>query len=169
MNNIATLSFSIQPFEGTRSITPYVNGKSLVKAVAAFEHEREFDPAGGYGGLIPEWFDYGPLNKYFLGDFEPDSYFMNLDGIYLLGCDCGEVGCWPLVAQVRAAGKTVEWTSFRQTFRKERDYSDFGPFVFDADQYRKAVAALCNDFSPLVGVAPDQLSPPRFGNFSGSA
>jgi hypothetical protein len=150
MNSLATLSFSIQPFEGTRSITPCVNGKSLIEAVAAFERERGFDPVGGYGGLIPEWFNYGPLDRYFLGDSEPNSYFTNLHGVYLLGCDCGEVGCWPLVAHVETSGETVEWNLFRQPFRKERDYSDFGPFVFDADQYKKAVAALRDEFSLLA-------------------
>jgi hypothetical protein len=155
MNNFATLSFSIQPFQGTRSITPYVNGKSLVEEVTAFEREQRFDPVGGYGGLIPEWFNYGPLDKYFLGDFDPNSCFANMGSIYLLGCDCGEVGCWPLMAHIETAGETIEWNFFRQPFRKERDYSDFGPFVFDADRYRKTVAALRDDFSPLAS-ASDQ-------------
>jgi hypothetical protein len=34
------------------------------------------------------------------------------------------------------------WDSFQQPHRKERDYSDFGPIVFDAQQYREAVSAL---------------------------
>lgn len=54
-----------------------------------------FDPVGGYGGLIPESFNFGTLDRYFLGDFEPNSYFAEIGGVYLLGCDCGEVGCWP--------------------------------------------------------------------------
>ncbi len=107
MNNFATLSFSIQPFEGAHSVTPYVNGKSLIEAVVAFERELCFDPVGGYGGLIPEWFSYGALDKYFSGDFEPNSYFENMGGVYLLGCDCGEVGCWPLVAHINATGEAV--------------------------------------------------------------
>ncbi len=153
MNSLATLSFSIQPFDGTRSVTPYANGKSLVEAVTAFEREQCFDPVGGCGGLIPDYFNYGPLDKYFLGDFEPDSYFANLGSIYLLSCDCGEVGCWPLMAHVETLGETIQWNLFQQPFRKERDYSGFGPFVFDAYEYRKTVAALRDDFSPLARVS----------------
>jgi hypothetical protein len=54
MDSLATLSFSIQPFEESHAITPYVNGTSLVEVVSAFERDQCFDPVGGYGGLIPE-------------------------------------------------------------------------------------------------------------------
>lgn len=136
------MSFNVQPFEGTLSITPVVDGISLPEIVTAFEREQHFDPAGGYGGLIPEWFKYGALDRYLLGDFERDSYFARMNRVYLLGCQCGEVGCWPLLARIRAEGESVLWDSFEHPHRKERDYSGFGPFVFDSEQYRVAVAAL---------------------------
>jgi hypothetical protein len=72
----------------------------LPEMIASFEREHHFEPAGGYGGLIPEWFKYGPLDRYFLGDFDRDSYFARMDRVYLLGCQCGEVGCWPLIARI---------------------------------------------------------------------
>jgi hypothetical protein len=150
MNSLATLSFSIQPFEGARSVTPYVNGESLIKLASAFEHEQGFSPAGGYGPLVPAWFSYGPLDRYFLGDFEPDSYFVNLQGVYLLGCDCGEVGCWPLLAHIETSGETVKWSRFRQPFRKEWIYTDFGPFVFNVEEYKETVAALRDEFLVLA-------------------
>jgi hypothetical protein len=127
-----------------------VNGRSLIEIVAAFERKKGFTPAGGYGPLIPEWFSCGPLDRYFLGNFEPDSYFVNLQGIYLLGCDCGDVGCWPLLAQIERSRDTVEWSQFRQPFRKEWDYTEFGPFVFDADQYLQTVTALRDEIALLV-------------------
>jgi hypothetical protein len=37
---------------------------------------------------------------------------------------------------------TVVWEAFKQEHRPERDYSQFGPFVFDAKHYRDAVAKL---------------------------
>jgi hypothetical protein len=147
MDGKATVSFSMQHFQGALAITPTVNGISLIEMVSAFEREQGFDPAGGYGGLIPRWFNYGCLANYFLGNFEPNSYFAKMGGAYLLGCDCGDVGCWPLAAHIQTGGESVKWTSFRQPHRPERDYSGFGPFVFDADQYRKAVCAL-RDESP---------------------
>ena len=142
MTKKTQVSFSVQPFEGTISITPVVDGTPLPEIVAAFEREQGFEPAGGYGGLIPEWFNYGALDKYFLGDFEKDSYFSRMDRVYLLGCQCGEVGCWPLIARIRTEGESVVWDSFEQPHRKDRDYSGFGPFVFDPEQYREAIAAL---------------------------
>jgi hypothetical protein len=150
MNSLATLSFSIQLFEGARSVTPCVNGESLIEVISAFEHERGFNPAGGYGPLIPEWFNCGPLDRYFLADFKPDSNFSTLQGIYLLGCDCGEVGCWPLVASIETSRETVKWSRFRQPFRREWIYTDFGPFVFELETYKQTVAALRDEFSLLI-------------------
>ena len=75
MEKKAQVSFKIQPFEGTLSVTPVVDGTPLPEIVAAFEREQHFEPAGGYGGLIPEWFKYGALDKYLLGDCETNSHF----------------------------------------------------------------------------------------------
>ena len=66
-----------------------------------------------------------------------------------LGCQCGEWGCWPLETRLRLADGVVTWDSFRQPHRPKRDYSGFGPFRFDEQQYRDAVfdvfAALASD------------------------
>jgi len=151
MNENARVSFSIQPFEEVLAITPAVNGIPLTEMVLTFEREQRFDPAGGYGGLIPQWFKYGALDHYFLGEFEENSYFARMGGVYLLGCgSCGEVGCWPLTARIRTNAESVAWDSFQQEHRPKRDYSKFGPFVFEAQQYREAVAALRVAFSARV-------------------
>ncbi len=137
-----SLSFSIQPFEKVFAITPILAGTPLTEIVSSFERERRFEPVDGYGGLIPQYFNCGRLDRYFLGDFDQDSYFARLGRIYLLGCKCGEVGCWPLAAGVKLGSESVVWDSFGQPHRRERDYSDFGPFVFEVHQYRQAVADL---------------------------
>jgi hypothetical protein len=142
MEKKSRVSFKVQPFEGALSITPVVDGMPLTEMIAAFEREQHFEPAGGYGGIIPGWFNYGALDTYFLGEIQQDSYFFRLNRVYLLGCDCGEVGCWPLMARIRAEGDSVVWDCFEQPHRRDRDYSGFGPMVFDAEQYRQAVAAL---------------------------
>lgn len=140
MREEAILSFLVQPFRtDVLSVTPVLNGVPLIELVSRFEGEQRFQPAGGYGGLIPEFFNYGSLSSYFLADFGEDSYFRRLRGIYVLGCQCGEVGCWPLKARVGSDKKSIIWDLFRQEHRPERDYSNFGPFIFDVDQYRRAV------------------------------
>jgi hypothetical protein len=142
MEKKARISFTIQPFEGAAAVTPVVDGALFSEMISAFEREQHFEPAGGYGGLIPEWFKYGPLDRYFLGDFDQDSYFARMERVYVLGCQCGEVGCWPLLARIRVGDAYVTWDSFQQPHRKDRDYSGFGSLVFDVQQYREAVAVL---------------------------
>ena len=133
---------------------PVVNGVSLAEMVTAFENDQHFEPAGGYGGLIPQWFEYGPLDRYFLGEFEENSHFAREGRMYLLGCgDCGEVGCWPLVSRIKAGPEFVVWDSFQQLHRSQRDYSKFGPFIFEAVQYRESVNALQIAFAARVAAA----------------
>jgi hypothetical protein len=135
---MSRLSFSIERSNnnGPLAVVPRIDGTPLTDLVAAFEGGRHFEPAGAYGGIIPELFDYGPIDRYFMGEWAESG------GIYVLGCDCGEAGCWPLLCRVKRDGAAIVWDSFRQPYRAERDYSQFGPFIFDAAQYTAAVELL---------------------------
>jgi hypothetical protein len=85
MQKNVTLSFSVQPFADVLAVIPIINGLPLSETVSAFEREHHFEPAGGYGGLIPRWFNYGSLKLYFLGMFEPGSYFAKMGAHLCLG------------------------------------------------------------------------------------
>lgn len=143
MTNILSFDVSTERREGATVITPRVDGIMLTTLAEDFERSHGLnDSAGGYGGLIPEFFAYGPLDRYFLGRSE-SAYFANTPGrIFVLGCACGEVGCWPLTCQVDARDGAVTWRSFEQPHRPTRDYSSFGPFVFDREQYEGALRSL---------------------------
>lgn len=141
------ISFAIQPLgEGdeTPSIVPVVNGVHLTRLIEDFERARGFEPAGGYAGLVPTTFNYGPLDVYFLGQTEKE--YFEIAGYFLLGCSCGEVGCWPLNARISRLENRIVWDLFRQPHRQDRDYSTFGPFSFEFDQYRCAVEELASRF-----------------------
>jgi hypothetical protein len=73
-----------------------------------------------------------------------DSHWKS--GRYLLGCQCGEVGCWPLAARIVKTGNTMVWDMFRQEHRPDRDYSSFGPFTFDAEQYKTVINEIASQF-----------------------
>jgi hypothetical protein len=156
----ASVSFSVEELveynPAVYSVTPAINGTPLTQLITAFESGQQFEPAGGYGGLVPQFFDYGPLDRYLVGDCAPGSYWDDLDGIYVLGCDCGEVGCWPLLCRVTVDVETVVWDGFKQPHRPERDYSRFGPFVFDAAQYRSAANQFQVRFSGTVSTEPEK-------------
>lgn len=142
---INALSFNIakRDEDGVTVITPRIDGVLLSSLAERFEQSRGMhDPAGGYGGLIPAFFRYGPLDRYFLGESKTDC-FANAPGrIYVLGCACGEVECWPLTCRVDRRSDAVAWQSFQQPHRPARDYSAFGPFVFELKQYEEALRSL---------------------------
>jgi hypothetical protein len=65
------------------------------------------------------------------------SWFEDGDTV-LLGCECGEWGCWPLTARVEIGDGVVRWTGFRQGHR-DWDLSALGPFEFELEQYMTAL------------------------------
>lgn len=126
---------------GTASLMPCIDGVELADLIAAFEHASGYgDPAGGYGGVVPSHYKLGPLAAYFLGKSEAVE-----DGqrgkIYILFCECGEAGCWPLVTHIRVDDQLVVWHDFSQPHRPKRDYSGFGPFTFERSEYERAVVS----------------------------
>ncbi|WP_308285868.1 hypothetical protein [Actinoplanes hulinensis] len=121
-----------------RELLPFVDDVSLVELVAGYERASGFDVPGTYAGLVLDHFNVGDLTAYLMG--EPESaYRANRGVIALLGCDCGEVGCWPLESRVVLEKDLVTWRGFTQPFRPQRDYGSFGPITFRRNQYDRAV------------------------------
>lgn len=148
MKDFSEFSFEIQPIPQlkTKSLRLLVNGVDFADQITAYEESLNYHPAGGYGGLIPDFFNYGHLTDYLLGRTHQDSYFSDLGRIYLLGCDCGEVGCWPILGSVIASDQHVVWRDFLQPHRPDRDYSGFGPFFFDLNDYRQKAEMISQRF-----------------------
>jgi hypothetical protein len=143
MQGNAILSFEFEPLtddDSVRSIVPIVNGVRLTTLIKEFESEHQYKPVGGYAGIVPAHFNFGSLDQYFMAS-SPNPVLPG-QRCYLLGCECGEVGCWPLEAHIVVYEREIVWESFKQPFRPERDYSSFGLFRFDLDQYRQSVVAL---------------------------
>jgi hypothetical protein len=67
---LRTVSFEIVRAEGGAhrgdiwAVTPCVDGAPLATLVEAYERARGYHPAGGYGGLILAYFNYGSLDEY---------------------------------------------------------------------------------------------------------
>ncbi|MCF6378994.1 hypothetical protein L2K70_15360 [Nocardioides KLBMP 9356] len=118
------------------SIEIRVNGRPLQEHAA--DIERDYDPslAGSYAGLSPHV--VGSIHHY-LGRPRA-SWFQDGDTV-LLGCDCGEWGCWPLTAVVVVMRDTVRWSGFR-TGHRDWDLGDLGPFEFARHEYVRALGVL---------------------------
>ena len=148
---IRRVRFDVRPWgdssDPARELLPFVDNVSLVDLVSGYEHAAGFDVPGAYAGLVLDHFNFGDLSAYLIG--QPDSaYWAERGVIALLGCGCGEVGCWPLESQVLIENDVVTWRGFAQPFRPQRDYGSFGPFKFRRSQYDGAVreaAAVVSD------------------------
>lgn len=126
---------------GTRSaeVRVLIGGRDLIDLAREAELPDATDDgepglAGAYRGLRPDqWVDL------------PEQYG---DGrAAVLGCVCGEVGCWPLRVRIRRLGGTVVWSDFDQP---NRGWScdTLGPFVFLTEEYDRAVAAVARAAAP---------------------
>lgn len=111
---------------------PVIDGRQLTDLVTKFDTERGYAPSGGYGGVVFEFLKVAPS----------DNYFGNSAETFVLGCACGELGCWPLKCSVTDDRDTITWSNFAQPHRPDRDYLSFGPFIFDRAQYAQAVSLL---------------------------
>ena len=131
------LGFRIGNADGAAELIPTVDETSLVDLVANFEAAGGMTPAGSYAGLIPAHFNFGDLSEYYLG--RNQRQWPGSGRLWLLGCNSGEVGCWPLEVTVTLSKGRVMWSAFRQPHRPQWNYDDFGPFEFDVAQYRSAV------------------------------
>lgn len=135
---VCVLDFAMDDVNGSVALIPTVDGESLLELVGAYEAGAGYYPADGYGGLLPAYFRLGDLMDYYRGIAK--RQWPRKGRLWLLGCDCGEAGCWPLEAAVSVADATVTWSGFTQPHRPAWSYAGFGPFVFDRDQYEAAVA-----------------------------
>lgn len=116
-------------------VNVYVDGSRLQDLIRPYEQpfaDAEGHPplAGQYVGLVRRGLSAGR----FLGS--PAAAWFGDDSV-LLGCACGEEGCWPLTAHIEI-GPRVVWRNFRTGYR-EWDLSAFGPFEFDRSQYEAAL------------------------------
>ncbi|MGW2303300.1 hypothetical protein [Streptomyces sp. NPDC001809] len=124
---------------GPLVIVPRIDGTPLTELIDGFETAAGMQPAGdAYGGLIPAFFRFGPMRDHFLGRST------NAMGpkTPVLGCECGEWGCWPLMARITPTADFVTWDAFEQPHRRTREYTTFGPFRFARQPYDDALYAL---------------------------
>ena len=148
------IEFIRRPFrEGDREsgIQIKINGRDLVELVRAVENafadkEDAASIAGAYAGLPPND-DTCPPSKHFLGEPSRAIYRYGAKR-QVLGCECGEAGCWPLLCVIEAGPTRVIWSQFEQPHRSiERSknpwrYDELGPFEFDRGQYERALETL---------------------------
>jgi hypothetical protein len=130
------------PFDRTSGVRVLIDDVDLVELVREWEvglAEAEGSPglAGSYAGLHPGNVN-DPERCGFLGNKAWDS----MGRVAVLGCECGESGCWPLLCRVDFSDDLVVWSDFRQPHRPSWDYREFGPFTFDRRQYLESLEAL---------------------------
>ena len=123
-----------------------INGRDLVDLVAAFEEGFAATLAGKYEPLRAE--ELIAPSRHLLG--EPDRLYQDAEGrVALLGCECGESGCWPFVARIEVAEEHVTWRDFAQPHRPQWSYESFGPFVFDRTAYEAALRSPSSPSRPV--------------------
>jgi hypothetical protein len=123
------------------TLVPHLNGVPLPELVRVAElpfarGEGSPDLAGSYVGLLKE--EVGWPSRHYLGD-PVLSWFGDGDTV-LLGCGCGDWGCWPFTAIVTVAEDTVAWSGYR-TGHRDWHYRELREVTFDRSQYEEAVRA----------------------------
>jgi hypothetical protein len=123
-----------------------VNGTDLVELARQAElpsaqADDEEELAGTYVGLVPGYIRMD-LAGQFLGGSGAWLYPDGEGKTALLSCNCGEIGCSPLLARITVDEETVTWDEFEQPTRPDWNYEGFGPFRFDRTEYERALFEL---------------------------
>jgi hypothetical protein len=125
-------------------VSIYINGRDLVDILREVElpfATREGHPviAGSYIGFSAKRLMLPSLHLF----GRPRLSWGDSGKTPILGCECGELGCWPMLVRIVVAETTVTWTDFEQGHRnREEDgwsYDGMDPFVFDRQQYISAL------------------------------
>jgi hypothetical protein len=144
--DIISLHVEIVGSQANRAVAICINGRNLVELVREVElpfAAREGHPkiAGKYVGL-PASHLFLP-SRHLLSD--PAPLYESRGKTQVLGCKCGEAGCWPLFLRVNLGDKAVIWSDFEQPHRRSSSaashwkYDQLGPFTFDRQQYEVAI------------------------------
>jgi hypothetical protein len=148
------IQFEVRPYrQGQRDggVRVFINGRDLSALAGRVEApfaEAEGSPsiAGAYSGLPPTSDVCWP-SQHFLGRPVAPLYQYG-EKVQVLGCECGEPGCWPLVCRIEERGSHVIWRDFEQPHRTESKghspwrYDALGPFEFERAAYEQAVRNL---------------------------
>jgi len=125
-----------------------IDEQNLIDLIHAHElpfATKEGSPgiAGSYQGL-PAKVVFLP-SRHLLGEPLP-LYSDDAGKTQLLECDCGEAGCWLLLARVTVSTDRVIWDEFEQPHRGPTSrashwrYGNLPPFIFDRCAYEMALA-----------------------------
>jgi hypothetical protein len=121
-----------------------IDGRSLDELVRTVElpyatAEGHPQIAGAYRGIHPRQL-HGSIREHLMGGPGSDLACGPADKTVLLGCECGEIGCWPLMARVEVRDGEIVWRDFQQPHRTGTwSYQDLDEFVFDRAQYETAI------------------------------
>lgn len=146
MNHLSLSLMYAATAEGTpyRAVKLLVDGVGLLELARAVETpfaQREGHPdlAGAYA-----WLPGSPTTRRALTPRSTEED----EKVALLGCTCGETGCWPLLARITHDASSVTWSDFEQPHRGEESaaghwsYAGLGPFIFEREQYERELDKL---------------------------
>ena len=160
LNMLAKMQGQESNFEnaenGFQPIDIYINDKPFVEIIREAEEsiiakenlQRDKDSqliAGDYFSL-PASLTYLPCRN-LLDQPDEFAFVTEPDDIHfgkstLLGCTCGVLECWFIVAKITLTPTTVTWSNFAQ-FHFDYEY-DLKPFVFEREKYESELLPIIN-------------------------
>jgi len=123
------------------TVVPYVNGEPLPDLLRRVElpsarRDGQADLAGSYAGLPDDGIRWP--SRHYLG--EPVLSWFDDGDTVMLGCTCGDWGCWPFTARVTVDHGTVTWSGYRHGHR-DWDYDSLRDLTFALGPYEAALRA----------------------------
>ena len=98
--------------EEHKALNIYIDNENIIEHIKRYEKQFEPQIAGGYEGLNINFLQN--IDEHLLGELNENDLF-NYDGkTQILGCNCGEPGCWPLLVKIMVNDEIIVWSEFTQ-------------------------------------------------------
>ncbi|RUT46595.1 hypothetical protein EJP82_12155 [Paenibacillus anaericanus] len=124
----------------------YINDENLIEFIKRFEMQFQPNIAGGYEGLNINFIT--DICEHFSGELNENDLFNYGGKTQILGCNCGEPGCWPLVVKITVKDQHIIWSDFEQPHRSEEseggfwNYSQVAPLEFNRKVYEEQLKSI---------------------------
>lgn len=144
-----TINFKVEHSDehNIQILNIFVNNENLVDLIKEFEMQHDPSIAGRYEGL--SIYSIYNLKEHFTGRLNENDVFNYQGKTQIIGCNCGEPGCWPLLVKIIEEDEKIIWSEFEQPYRAKEsaggywNYSNFKSFEFIKNQYEEQLQIVC--------------------------
>jgi hypothetical protein len=135
----------------------YINNENLIDILKDYEKQFGENNPGKYDGICIYYFDDIDIIKHFMGEADKKNILNYTGKTQILGCTCGEPGCWPFLIKINISGNVIIWNEYEQPFRSKKrcgekywNYSNLKALKFNRVEYENKLKNISAEINNII-------------------